>query len=94
MQYRDGILQLVRLATVIGLPDTSADQEQLSVIVHEVDERLIGIVIDRVLDVVDTVVVRSDVGKRAGVLGSAVVQDRVTDLVDLDAVVAASGVSA
>jgi len=94
VQYRDGILQLVRLAPAIGLSDTSGDHEQLSVIVHEVDERLIGIVIDRVLDVVDTVVVRSEVGRRAGVLGSAVVQDRVTDLVDLDAVVAVAGVGA
>ena len=65
-----------------------------SVIVHEVDDRLIGIVIDKVLDVVETSVVRSEVGRRAGVLGSALIEDRVTDLVDLDAVVALSGVGA
>ena len=37
---------------------------------------------------------RDQVGRRAGVLGSAVIQDRVTDLVDLDAVVALTGVGA
>ena len=37
--------------------------------------------------VVEEQVVPTEVGKRNGVLGSAVVQDRVTDLVDLDAVV-------
>lgn len=95
VQYREGILPLVRLAPAIGLADGSrGESEQISVVVHEVGESLVGIVIDRVLDVVDTEVVASEVGRRAGVLGSAVIQDRVTDLVDLDAVVARTGVGA
>jgi two-component system chemotaxis sensor kinase CheA len=47
-----------------------------------------------VLDVVEASVVLSEVGHRYGVTGSAVVQDHVTDLVDLEAVVARAGVSA
>jgi two-component system chemotaxis sensor kinase CheA len=97
VQYRDGILPLVRLATAIGLPDTSDRGKQVSVVVHEpVDSErgAVGIVIDRVLDVVEVAVTASTVGRRTGVSGSAVVQDRVTDLVDLEAVVARSGVSA
>lgn len=94
VQYRDGILPLVRLTSAIGLVETVRDDEQVSVVVHESDDHRVGIVIDRVLDVVETAVVRSDVGRRAGVLGSAVIQDRVTDLVDLDAVVALTGVGA
>ncbi|GEP40222.1 hypothetical protein NPS01_38850 [Nocardioides psychrotolerans] len=87
VQYRDGILRLLRLAPAIGLQDTPGEREQISVVVHEENGRRVGIVIDRVLDVVDEAIVTTDVGRRAGVLGSAVVQDRVTDLVDLDAVV-------
>ncbi len=96
VQYRDGILPLVRLATAIGLPDTSDRSEQVSVVVHETGDAggAVGIVIDRVLDVVEVAVSASQVGRRTGVRGSAVVQDRVTDLVDLEAVVARSGVSA
>lgn len=97
VQYRDGILPLVRLATAIGLPDTSDRSDQVSVVVHETGDTAggaIGIVIDRVLDVVEVVVGASQVGRRTGVTGSAVVQDRVTDLVDLEAVVARSGVPA
>lgn len=94
VQYRDGILPLVRLTSAIGLVETVRDDEQVSVVVHESADHRVGIVIDRVLDVVDTAVVRSEVGRRAGVLGSAVIQDRVTDLVDLDAVVALTGVGA
>ncbi|MDP3891248.1 chemotaxis protein CheA, partial [Nocardioides sp.] len=94
VQYRDGILPLVRLAPAIGLADTAGDPELVSVIVHEDDGRLVGIVIDKVLDVVEATTARSEVGRRAGVLGSAVVQDRVTDLVDLEAIVALTGVGA
>lgn len=97
VQYRDGILPLVRLASAIGLPDTSDRSDQVSVVVHETGGDTggaVGIVIDRVLDVVEVAVSASQVGRRTGVTGSAVVQDRVTDLVDLEAVVARSGVSA
>ncbi|WP_435768350.1 chemotaxis protein CheA [Nocardioides sp. SYSU DS0651] len=96
VQYRDGILPLVRLAPAIGLPDTSDRGTQVSVVVHEKagSGRAVGIVIDRVLDVVEVAITASDVGGRAGVTGSTVVQDRVTDLVDLDVVVARSGVPA
>ncbi|MBM7516382.1 chemotaxis protein CheA [Nocardioides nitrophenolicus] len=96
VQYRDGILPLVRLASAIGLPDTSDQGEQISVVVHETGAGAgaVGIVIDRVLDVVEVTISASEVGRRTGVTGSAVVQDRVTDLVDLEAVVARSGVPA
>ncbi|WP_148615828.1 chemotaxis protein CheA [Nocardioides rubriscoriae] len=87
VQYRDGILPLVWLAAAIGLTASPPPEEQLSVVVHEDGDQRVGIVIDRVLDVVEEAVVSSDVGRRPGVLGSAVVQDKVTDLVDLDAVV-------
>ena len=87
VQYRDGILPLLRLAPAIGLPETPGERDQISVVVHEEAGRRVGIVIDQVLDVVDEAIVATEVGRRVGVLGSAVVQDRVTDLVDLDAVV-------
>ena len=87
VQYRDGILPLVRLAPAIGLVASPSTSDQVSVVVHEDGDRRVGIVIDRVLDVVDEQVVPTEVGRRAGVLGSAVVQERVTDLVDLEAVV-------
>lgn len=101
VQYREGLLPLVRLAPAIGLTDTASTHRtdgQVSVVVHEVTEgdthHAVGIVIDRVVDVVETVAVRSEVGSRTGVIGSAVVQDKVTDLVDLDAVIARCGVVA
>ncbi|NYG58695.1 two-component system chemotaxis sensor kinase CheA [Nocardioides daedukensis] len=98
VQYRDGILPLIRLASTIGLPETPGEPSRLNVVVHEFGDpaspHRVGIVIDRVLDVVETTVTRSDVGRRPGVFGSAVVQERVTDLVDLSAVINRIGVGA
>jgi two-component system chemotaxis sensor kinase CheA len=91
VQYRDGILPLVRLDSAIGLMPSSESPDPLSVVVHGSGDSLVGIVVDKVLDVVEETVVANHVGARAGVLGSTVVQDRVTDLVDLDAVVSSAG---
>jgi two-component system chemotaxis sensor kinase CheA len=96
VQYRDGILPLIHLADAIGIPrsaESAAEGATLSVIVHDSAAGRVGIVVDRVIDVVQTEIVPARVGVRPGVLGSAVVQDVVTDLVDLDAVVAAAGVT-
>ena len=87
VQYRDGILPLLRLAPAIGLAESPPAEDQISVVVHEDGQHRVGSVIDRVLDVGEEQVVPTEVGRRNGVRGSAVVQDKVTDLVDLDAVV-------
>ncbi len=104
VQYRDGILPLVRLADRIGLPHvaraartassaTGPDEPPASfpVVVHGEGADRVGLVAERILDLVETVVVPSPVGARPGVLGTAVVQDRITDLIDVDAVVGSAG---
>lgn len=91
VQYRDGILRLVRLADAIGLPRSEADHPSFSVVVHEDGDERVGIVADRVVDIVQASVTPTGVGLRSGVLGTAVVQDKVTDLVDLDAIVSTAG---
>jgi len=93
VHYRDGILPLIRLADAIGVPWSGESRVMLSVIVHDSLTGRVGIVVDRVVDVVKSRVVPTRVGLRHGVLGSAVVQDVVTDLVDLDAVVSSSGIA-
>ena len=63
----------------------------LSVIVHGQGAQRIGIVVERVVDIVETSTHPNPVGARRGVVGSAVIQDRVTDLVEVDALVGAAG---
>ena len=56
-------------------------------IVFNDGERRIGILVDQILDIAeDTITVRQS-GERKGLLGSAVIGEKVTDLVDLRAVI-------
>lgn len=87
IQYRGEILPLVRLADVVGVPSDAAPDAPLQVVVYAVGSRHVGLVVDRILDIVEDTVVASRTFDAAGVLGSAVIQQKVTDLLDVQQVV-------
>ncbi|MGN6242768.1 MAG: chemotaxis protein CheA, partial [Motilibacteraceae bacterium] len=94
VQYRGSLLPLVHLSRALGnhtySPSESADADRLlPVVVHGSGADAVGLVVEEILDIAEEHLVLSDVGRSAGVLGSAVVQGRVTDLLDVDAVTAA-----
>jgi two-component system chemotaxis sensor kinase CheA len=62
-------------------------QESLHVVVYSHAGRSVGLVVDRILDIVEESFVVQRQGGRAGVMGSAVIQKRVTDLLDVPALV-------
>jgi two-component system chemotaxis sensor kinase CheA len=62
----------------------------LQVVVYAERGRSVGLVVERVLDIVEEDVVVERMADRAGILGSAVVQQRVTDLLDVPGVVRAA----
>jgi two-component system, chemotaxis family, sensor kinase CheA len=80
VQYRDQILPVSRLATLIGVYESSESAE-LHAVVHTERGRSVALVVDEILDVVDADVV-SDVDD-SGLTGSTVVQKRVTELLDV-----------
>ena len=95
VQYRDDIMPLIRVADVIperrstprGVSDLSPDPKKLSVLVYAEDGRCVGLVVDRILDIVEEgVLTRRSIG-RPGTLGSAVIQGRVTELLDIVGIV-------
>ena len=55
----------------------------LQVVVYSEQGRSVGLVVDRILDIVEENIVPQQPSKRAGLLGSAVIQQRVTDLLDV-----------
>ncbi|MBK7948054.1 MAG: chemotaxis protein CheW [Deltaproteobacteria bacterium] len=88
-QYRDRIMPLVWLGRAKSragqrLPDSD---ERLQVIVHASGDQCVGLVVDRIHDIVDASVVIERTTNRADTLGSAVVQGRVTDLLDIAGIV-------
>lgn len=86
-QYRGEILPLIDVARATGMP--AATGENLHVIVHTHQDRSVGLVVDHILDVVEEVVTVERLEARPGLLGAAIIQGRVTQLLDIHSVIAA-----
>lgn len=92
VQYRDKILPLVRIGSLMELNQLEAPvSELIQVIVHASEEGLVGLVVDGILDIVEEEITTfSRQGEQKVVSGSAVVQGRVTDLIAMDEVIVQS----
>jgi two-component system chemotaxis sensor kinase CheA len=88
IQYRGGILPTVRLDQHLHATNVRADDE-LTVIVYTSGGRSVALVVQDIVDIVDGVDVRSDI-EDDGLLGSAVVCDRVIELLDVRSAIQAA----
>ncbi|HKV77898.1 MAG TPA: chemotaxis protein CheA [Candidatus Sulfotelmatobacter sp.] len=91
VQYRGQIMPLVRVSQVLdskGKMISENAYEALHVVVYARQGRSIGLVVDRILDIVEESFVIQPETARGGVLGSAVIQKRVTDILDVPGLVA------
>ncbi|CCH90892.1 Chemotaxis protein histidine kinase [Modestobacter italicus] len=89
VQYRGAILPIVRLDRHLGAFGDS-EREVLEVIVYADHGRSVAIVVEEILDIVDgEAAVQSDIDD-LGLLGSAVIGDRVTELLDVRAAILAA----
>jgi two-component system, chemotaxis family, sensor kinase CheA len=97
-QYRGQILRLIRVShalaerrnvlraeDVITLPTTAA----LQVLVLENQGQTFGLVVNQILDIVESASEPQSPSTRAGVLYSSVIADRVTELLDVPAILSA-----
>ena len=86
VQYRGQIMPLIRISEVLKMQESkkaSDDSGSMQVVVYSEEGRSVGLVVDRILDIVEESVVSQHPSKRDGLLGSAVIQQRVTDLLDV-----------
>ena len=91
VQYRGQIMPLVRVAQLLGgsVGQEAADSpSRLQVVVYSDQERTVGLVIDRILDIVEESFEIQPNAQRNGVLGCAVIQKRTTELLDVPTLVA------
>lgn len=89
-QQRGQIIPLVRLAQFLskaGATTDTAGSDELHVVVHSAGNRSVGLVVACIHDIVQKPFELQHGTDRPGILGSAVVQDRVTDLVDVEGVI-------
>jgi two-component system, chemotaxis family, sensor kinase CheA len=81
VQYRGGLLPLLRLSERFAGATPARDRLPLVVASH--DGRDVGLVVDSILDIVSEASEVQDLGKGPGILGTAVLQRRATDLLDV-----------
>jgi two-component system chemotaxis sensor kinase CheA len=93
MQYRGQIIPLVRLSQII--PATSdaemlASASSIQVVVYSEGKRTVGLIVDRIIDIVEERATVESLAPRTGIVGSFVTQRHVTDLLDVPGIVRAA----
>lgn len=97
IQYRDQIMPLAHVGDLLGkrrktsrTDESLENADTLKVVVHSLDGQRVGLVVDKIIDIVETSIDLVKESRRRGVVGSIVVQGRVTDLVDVSLLLAAA----
>jgi two-component system, chemotaxis family, sensor kinase CheA len=99
VQYRDQILPLMFLSEMLeerrshsrlaAAPAKTSDPDKLQGIVYSAGGRRVGLIIDQILDIVHVSITVKSPATRVGVLYTAVIQGRVTELLDMPALLQA-----
>lgn len=88
IQYRSGILPLVDLGEYFSGAPAQTDHD-LHVVVYAKESKLVGFVVERIEDIVEEHVTVHTDQKRRGTVGAAIMQKRVTDLLNPDEIIEA-----
>jgi two-component system chemotaxis sensor kinase CheA len=102
VQYRGEILTLYHLSQVLverrraprngAPPPAQPTTGTIQVVVYQSGGRQVGLVVDRILDIIEAEVSLKKEGVRPGVLGSMVLQGRVTEMLDIEGIVRGAGI--
>ncbi|KTD32380.1 chemotaxis histidine kinase [Legionella moravica] len=88
VQYRNSIMPLVRLDQFIdGHSNASEKREKVQVIVYSRSQRNFGLIVDHVYDIVEGTFVLDKQITRKGVSGTAVVENKVTEILDVENII-------
>jgi two-component system chemotaxis sensor kinase CheA len=92
VQYRGRLLPLLPLAELLGEPGAGRTAETLQVVVYAHDGHDVGLVVENVVDIVEEALTVHRRQREGAVYGAAVIQQKVTDLVDVHALLEGSDV--
>jgi two-component system, chemotaxis family, sensor kinase CheA len=87
IQYRGAILPLVDISLILR-QRKSVSGDLMKAFVYSDGNRFVGFVVDEIVDIVEQIVKVEQPFRQCGVYGSAVIQERVTDLIDLQDLIA------
>ena len=92
-QYRGEIMPVVDVAGLLHLGTAQMNVEKLQVIVYQERGHSIGLLVDQILDIIEQNVLVDEAAKTNGLVGSAVIQERVTDLLNVRALATLANVA-
>ncbi len=92
VQYRGMIMPLIDIARRMNLGESEKQAETLQVIVYSHAGRSVGLIVDQIVDIVDQAVKVEQQESASELAGSAVIQDKVTDLLNLGELVKGTAV--
>jgi two-component system, chemotaxis family, sensor kinase CheA len=87
VQYRGEIMPLIYLSKMFSGNQDYQEKENMQTVVYTQNGRSVALVADKILDIVDEAITVQRGSNRKGTLGTVVVQDLVTDLLDAEAIV-------
>jgi two-component system chemotaxis sensor kinase CheA len=87
VQYRDRLLPLIRLTDLLGAGSGDDTRESVSVVVYAHDGRDIGLVVENIVDIVEETLTVHRRRTPGAVYGTATIQQKVTDLLDVRALI-------
>ena len=91
VQYDGGIMPLVRVADFVeGCPATVDSADTLDVVVHHAKQQPVGLVVGQIKDIVTAPLRVTDATRQRGLLGSAIVNDQITGVLDVPAILKAA----
>ena len=95
VRYRGQILPLIRVSKyvpAVSVNETSNDdkEQSMQVVVYAEQGRSVGLVVGRIHDIVDETITVKRHACANGIFGSVVIQDKVTDLLDVQAIIRAA----
>jgi two-component system chemotaxis sensor kinase CheA len=83
VQYRGQILPLVRLSHLLGAYGEEPEGDTISVVVYSEGGRSVALVVDRIVDIAENSATARRDAEEDGLIGTAVIQQRVTELLDV-----------
>ena len=93
VRYRGQILPLIKVAQYLPQVGAQVGEDEdapMQVVVYSENGKSVGLVVSRIDDIVSEVITEKRHAYGNGILGSIVVQDQVTDLLDVHSVIRAS----
>ncbi len=87
VQYRGEIMPLIYLSKIFNGDTNYAEKETLQAVVYTKNGRSVALVADKILDIVEESITIKRASNRKGTLGTMVVQNLVTDLLDAESIV-------